>query len=142
METVAETFARIVALNDRMQEFFREWDAVVPGVDEARFVDHRGNIRLITAFEEVLFDKLQPDARRHRLTDNTGSIEDAVRVIMASVAGRIGHHVDPSDIEPLTFALGDEPAGPAVPAVRREDSVGQVAEMLSGPWHAPTVVAN
>jgi flavin-dependent dehydrogenase len=136
MDTVAEDFGHMVALNHRMQAFFREWDEVDPGVDQAHFVDHTGNVRLITFFEEVLFDPLSPDALRARLKKNINFVEDVMRVIMARAACRAGHDTDPTEVDPKTFTIGGQPPGGQRPGAGREATIAQAAAMLQGLWHA------
>lgn len=137
MESVAVEFGTIVALNHRMQAFFREWDAVDPGVDCTHFVDHTGNIGLITEFEKVLFDLLNPAALRARLRENIAAVQDAMRVIMAGAATRCGVPTDPVDVDPMTFWIGaTPPAGPR-PGAAREAGLARVAELLDGLWHRP-----
>jgi hypothetical protein len=140
MGTVAEDFGRVAALNHRMQAFFREWDDVDPGVDQAHFVDHTGNVGLITTFEEVLHEHLQPAALRARLKTNIEFIDDVMRVIMARAATRAGHHTDPVDVDPMTFVIGGLPPAVQLPAVGRENTIAQAAELLQGLWHDHALV--
>ena len=135
METIAEDFRRIVALNHRMQTFFREWDELDPGVDHNHFVDHTGNIKLITTFEEILFDRLDRDALRSRLTRNLQFVEDVMRVIMAGAARRVGYETDPVDVDPLTFRIADEPPAGPPPGAGREETIAHAGELLRGLWH-------
>jgi flavin-dependent dehydrogenase len=140
METVAEDFGRIVALNHRMQAFFREWDELDPGVDQDHFVDHTGNIGLITAFEEVLFDPLDSDEVRARLKHNIKVVEDVMRVIMAGAARRAGHDTDAVDVDPMTFTIAGQLLGGQQPGAGREDSIAWASEMLQGLWHEGVLV--
>jgi flavin-dependent dehydrogenase len=140
MESVGADFGRMVALNQRMQAFFREWDEADPGVDQAHFVDHTGNVGLITAFEEVVFDQLEPDALHARLKENLKFVEDVMRVIMARAAGRAGHSTDPVDVDPMTFTIGSQPPVGQKPGAGREDTIARASEMLQGLWHDSALV--
>jgi flavin-dependent dehydrogenase len=135
MGTVGEDFARVVALNHRMQAFFREWAAAEPAVDADHFVDHTGNVKLITTFEKVLFHRLTPDALRSRLKENVRFVEDVMRVIMAGAACRTGHVTDPVTVDPLTFTIGSEPAAGRASGAGRERSIAWAGELLAGLWH-------
>lgn len=135
MRSIREDFSRVVLLNHRMQAFFREWDDADPGVDHAHFVDHTNGIELITAFEEVLFEPLERDAVRGRLTENIAFVEDVMRVIMARAARRAGHATDAVDVDPMSFTIGAaRPDGPA-PGSGREESIARVTAMLENLWH-------
>jgi flavin-dependent dehydrogenase len=141
MESMGEDYGRIRELSHRMQAFFREWDDVDPGVDQAHFADVTGNVKVITAFEEVLFEKLDHDALRARLNENLKFVEDVARVIMAGAARRVGHDIDPVEVDPLTFTIGSRSPDGDLPGASREDSIAQASEMLQGLWHDSPVVS-
>ncbi len=140
-EATVEDYGRIKTLSHRMQAFFCEWDEADPGVDQAHFVDVTGDdIKVITAFEEVLFEKLDHNALRTRLNENLKFVEDVARVIMAGAARRVGHDTDPADVDPLTFTIGSQPSGDP-PGTGREDSIARATEMLRGLWHDSALVS-
>ena len=140
MQSVTPEFGRMVALNHRMQAFFREWDAVDPGVDQDHFVNHTGNIALITTFEEVLFEPLDPDALRARLRENLKFVEDVMRVVMAGAAARAGYQIDPVEVDPLTFTIGGQSPDGQRPGAGREDEIARAGKLLAGLWHDSALV--
>lgn len=135
MQTVLEDFGRFIALNHRMQAFFREWHEQDDSPDYDHLADHTGNIKLITEFEKVLFVPIDRDEVRKRLSQNIDFVEDVMRVIMAGAATRCGHPTDPIEVDPMAFRI-DTPVAPGEPpGTHRTETIARAYEMLRGVWH-------
>jgi flavin-dependent dehydrogenase len=132
METIAEQFGRYSALNHRMQSFFREWDELDAGTDEARFVDTGKG--LLPEMLKAVSAPLRPDQVRLRVSENIELAEDVARVIMAGAASRIGITVDAGDIDPMSFQLGEQPARGEALSPARRSSLARAGTLLGGLW--------
>jgi flavin-dependent dehydrogenase len=104
MESIAPEVAQFTTLNMRMQAFFKEWNLLTSGTNEARFVDTGvGFIREHVAASTEPLDREQVTAK---VRTNLALAEDVARVIMGWAAGHLGMPVDAAAINPLDFTLG------------------------------------
>jgi flavin-dependent dehydrogenase len=132
MESVAEHVARFTALNQRMQAFFREWDDADRGTDSPFFVDPAGP--LFRELHETLLEPIDDERLRTRLSENVLFAEDLARVLMAGAARQLGDAVEPADIDPLVFRLGQRPDGDGDRGYDREEVIDRISDAVAGIW--------
>ena len=101
--SLADEVAQFIALNAQMQTFFKEWDRLCPGTDEARFIDT--GVGLIPEHVEAVTKRLDRQQVTAKVRTNLVLAEDVARVIMSWAAARIGQPVDAATIDPLVFTL-------------------------------------
>lgn len=132
LQTVADDLFTFSVLNYRMQMFFREWDRLDEGVDETYFFDLSSS--LFYELNSSLLTELDPVQLRDRLRENLELLQGIASHMMAGASKRLGVSVDPADVDPASFSLGDRPPRGA-PDPPRARALERAAAALEGLWH-------
>lgn len=137
LETVAGELFTFSILNYRMQMFLRAWDEADEGVDQSYFYDLSGP--LFYELNASLQTTLEGPALRERLGENLELLRAIACHMMAGASKRAGIDVDPLDVDPTAFALGDRPPRAEAPSPERARAFARAEEALRGFWHEPPV---